>query len=379
MTADNRIPFNRPSLAGGELAHVEEAVLSGQLSGDGPMGARCEELLSEELAARVMLAPSATQALEMSALLLDIEPGAEVICPSFTHPSSINAFVVHGARPAFCDIRSDTLNLDERMIEERIGERTAAIVCTHYAGVACEMKELTAIAERRGVALVEDNAHGLFGSYRERPLGSFGRFAALSFHETKNVTSGEGGALVLNRSEDIARAQVIRHKGTNRTAFVRGEVGAYEWTDVGSSYLPSELQAAFLLGQLEQRDTLQARRRRIWDRYAEELAEWGGRHGVALPDVPEDRRHPAHLFHLRLPGRGERDALIDHLASFGILAVFHFQPLHSSPMGRRLDPGCPGLPVTEAAAAGLVRLPLFASLTEDEQSRVISAVMEFSP
>ena len=241
------------------------------------------------------------------------------------------------------------------------------------------MEELTAIAERRGVALVEDNAHGLFGTYRERPLGSLGRFAALSFHETKNVTSGEGGALVLNRSEDLARAELIRHKGTNRTAFVRGEVGAYEWTDVGSSYLPSELQAAFLLGQLEQRDTVQARRRRIWDRYAEELAEWGDRHGVALPDVPEDRRHPAHLFHVRLPGRGERDALIDHLSSSGILAVFHFQPLHLSPMGRRLDPGCPGLPVTEAAAAGLVRLPLFASLTEDEQSRVISAVMEFSP
>lgn len=377
---DSRIPFNRPSLAGDELAHIEEAVASGHLSGDGEMARRCEELLSAELGtARVLLTPSATQALEISAFLLDIEPGAEVICPSYTHPSSVNAFVVRGARPVFCEIRPDTLNLDERGIEERITERTAAIVCTHYAGVACEMEELAGIADRHGLALVEDNAHGLFGSYRDRPLGSFGRFAALSFHETKNVTSGEGGALVLNRDEDVARAEVIREKGTNRAAYFRGDVDAYAWTDVGSSYLPSELQAAFLLGQLERSDEVQSARRRLWDRYAEELAEWADGHGFELAAVPEDRTHPAHLFYLRLPRREQRDALIDHLSSRGIHAVFHYVPLHLSPMGRRLDPDCPPLPVSEAAADGLVRLPLFAGLTEDEQSRVIESVREFSP
>jgi dTDP-4-amino-4,6-dideoxygalactose transaminase len=375
-----RIPFNRPSATDTERRLLIEATESGRLSGDGAMAARCEELLSAQVgAARVMLTPSATQALEISALLLNMEPGAEVICPSFTHPSSINGFVVHGARPAFCEIRSDTLNLDERAVEERINDRTAAIVCTHYGGVGCEMDELSAIAERRGLDLIEDNAHGLFGSYRDRPLGSIGRFAALSFHETKNVTAGEGGALVLNRAEDVARAEVIRDKGTNRAAFFRGEVDAYEWTDLGSSFLPSELQAAFLLGQLERRDEIQSARRRIWDRYAAELSEWADGNGVTLPAVPEDRRQPAHLFGLRMPGREERDALIAHLDSRGILAVFHYLPLHLSPMGRRLDPDCPALPVTETTANGLVRLPLFAGLRDQEQSRVIDAVREFSP
>jgi dTDP-4-amino-4,6-dideoxygalactose transaminase len=374
------IPFNRPGDGELERRYLEEALDSRRLSGDGPMSRRCEELLSEELGgARVMLTPSATQALEISAVLLGLEPGSEVICPSFTHPSSINAFVTHGARPVFCDVRPDTLNLDERQVEARIGERTAAIVCTHYAGVACELDELGSLAERHGTVLIEDNAHGLFGAYRDRPLGTHGRFGALSFHETKNVTSGEGGALVLNRPEDAARAEMIRDKGTNRSAFFRGEADAYEWTDVGSSYLPSELQAAFLLGQLESRDPIQAARECIWDRYAAELADWAGDRGVELPAVPTDRRHPAHLFHLRLAGREKRDALIDHLASRGILAVFHYQPLHLSPMGRRLDPECPALPVTESAAERLVRLPLFASLGEDEQSRVIEAVTEFAP
>ena len=374
------IPFNRPGDGGLERRYLEEALDSRRLSGDGPMSRRCEELLSEELGgARVMLTPSATQALEISALLLGLEPGSEVICPSFTHPSSINAFVTHGARPVFCDVRPDTLNLDERQVGERLSDRTAAIICTHYGGVACELDELLSRAERHDAELIEDNAHGLFGAYRDRPLGTFGRFSALSFHETKNVTSGEGGALVLKRPEDVARAEVIRDKGTNRSAFFRGEADAYEWTDVGSSYLPSELQAAFLLGQLESRDRIQSARGRIWHRYATELAGWAGGLGVELPAIPADRSHPAHLFHLRLAGAEERDALIDHLASRGILAVFHYQPLHLSPMGRRLDPGCPPLPVAESTAARLVRLPLFASLTEDEQSLVIEAVTEFAP
>src|SRR3954451_21383356 len=380
MPPDSHIPFNRPSPGGGELSYIEEAINSGRLSGDGAMTRRCEGELSAELAGgRVMLTPSATQALEICALLLGAEPGWEVICPSFTDPSSVNAFVTHGARTVFCDIRADTLNLDERLVEERIGERTAAVVCTHYAGIGCELDALVSLAERHGTSLIEDNAHGLFGAYRDRPLGTFGRFGALSFHETKNVTSGEGGALILNDPQDVARAEVIRDKGTNRAAYSRGEVDAYEWADFGSSYLPSELQAAFLLGQLERRDRIQAARERIWDRYATELAGWADRVGVELPAAAGDRHHPAHLFHLRVSTREVRDALIEHLSSRDVLAVFHYQPLHLSPMGRRLDPGCPPLPVTESAAAGIVRLPLFASLTDEEQSRVIEAVMEFAP
>jgi dTDP-4-amino-4,6-dideoxygalactose transaminase len=226
---------------------------------------------------------------------------------------------------------------------------------------------------------VEDNAHGLFGRYRDQPLGTFSRFAAVSFHETKNMTAGEGGALVLNRAEDVARAEVLRDKGTNRAAFFRGEVEAYEWSDLGSSYVASELQAAFLRGQLERRDEVQAARHRIWDRYAEELADWASSHGVELPHVPADRRHPAHLFHLRMPGRRERDELIERLDSAGILAVFHYQPLHTSPMGRRLAPDGPRLPVTEETAERIVRLPLFSALTDEEQSRVIKAVKGYSP
>jgi dTDP-4-amino-4,6-dideoxygalactose transaminase len=327
----------------------------------------------------VMLTPSATQALEMAALLLELEPGAELVCPSFTHPSTVNPFVMRGGRPTFCDIRPDTLNIDERQVEELIGPRTAAIVCTHYAGVGCEMDELLAIADRHGIPVVEDNAHGLFGRYRDQPLGTFSRFAAVSFHETKNMTAGEGGALVLNRAEDVARAEVLRDKGTNRAAFFRGEVEAYEWSDLGSSYVASELQAAFLRGQLERRDEVQAARHRIWDRYAEELADWASSHGVELPHVPADRRHPAHLFHLRMPGRHERDDLIERLDSAGILAVFHYQPLHTSPMGRRLAPDGPRLPVTEETAERIVRLPLFSALTDEEQSRVIKAVKGYSP
>jgi dTDP-4-amino-4,6-dideoxygalactose transaminase len=362
------------------MAYVAEALESGRLSGDGPMARECERLLAEELSGRrVLLTSSGTEALEMAALLLDLDPGAEVVCPSFTHPSTVNAFALHGARPVFCDVREDTLNLDEARVEQLVGERTAAIVCTHYGGVACEMDELLAIGGRRGVELVEDSAHGLYASYGDRPLGTMGRFAAFSFHETKNVSSGEGGAIVLNSEEDERRAEEIRDKGTNRAAFFRGEVSKYVWTELGSSYLMSELQAAFLRGQLERGEAIQAERHRIWSRYAEELSDWAETSGVRLPHVPADRRHPAHLFHLRMRGRRERDGLIEHLASREILAVFHYLPLHLSPMGRRLSPDCPALPVTEAAADRVVRLPMFTGLTPEEQARVIEAVTEFSP
>jgi dTDP-4-amino-4,6-dideoxygalactose transaminase len=375
-----RVPFNRPSAGAEERRYIAEVLDSGRLAGNGQMTQECEAVLAEQLGAeRVFLTPSCTQALEMAALLLDLEPGAEVICPSFTHPSTANAFALRGAVPVFCDVRPDTLNVDERQLERLISERTAAIVCTHYAGVACEMDELMALCERHGLDLVEDTAHGLFATYRERPLGTMGRFGALSFHETKNVSSGEGGALVLTRAEDTERAEMVREKGTDRAAFFRGEVEAYTWTDLGSGYLPSELQAAFLRGQLERRSEIQAARQRIWDRYVEELRDWASRHRVELPTVPGDRQHPAHLFHLRTPERDQRDRLIEHLSSRGILAVFHYLPLHLSAMGRRLAPDGPALPVTESVAGRVLRLPLFADLEDDEQTEVIEAVTEFSP
>jgi dTDP-4-amino-4,6-dideoxygalactose transaminase len=375
-----RIPFNRPMAAGEEMSNIAEALESGHLSGDGPMTRRCEALLAEELGgAHIVLTSACTQALEMAALLLDFDPGAEIVCPSFTHPSTVNAFVMRGARPVFCDIRPDTLNIDERQVEGVVSDRTAAIVCMHYAGVACEMDELLAIGDRHGIGVIEDNAHGLFATYRDAPLGTLGRFGALSFHETKNVTSGEGGALLLNDQADIARAEVLRDKGTNRAAFFRGEVDSYSWVDLGSGYSVSELQAAFLRAQLERRDAIQAARHRIWDRYADSLGDWAKRNDVELPHVPADRRHPAHLFHLRMPGRKERDGLITHLGARGILAVFHYLPLHLSPMGRRLAPDCPPLPASESAAERVVRLPLFASLRDDEQTEVIEAVTEYSP
>jgi dTDP-4-amino-4,6-dideoxygalactose transaminase len=378
--ANIRIPFNRASAAGDELGYVAEALGSGHLAGDGPMARHCEALLAKEVGAeRAVLTPSATHALEMAALLLDFEPGAEIICPSFTHPSSVNAFVMRGGRPVFCDIRPDTLNINEELVEALASAGTAAIVCTHYGGVGCEMDELLAIGERRGVELIEDNAHGLYGTYGGRPLGTIGRFGALSFHETKNVTSGEGGALLLTSADDVERAEILREKGTNRAAFFRGEVESYSWVDLGSSSLVSEFQAAFLRGQLERRGAIQAARHRIWSRYAEELGDWAARHEVELPVIPEDREHPAHLFHLRMSGRRERDGLIEHLSGRGILAVFHYMPLHLSPMGRRLAPDCPPLPVTESAAERVVRLPLFAGLQPDEQSEVIEAVRGYSP
>jgi dTDP-4-amino-4,6-dideoxygalactose transaminase len=374
------IPFNRPTPIGDELRHIAEAIEKGELAGDGEMGRACEQILEDELEApAARLTPSCTQALEMAALLLDLQPGDEIISPSFTFPSTPGAFVAHGARPVFCEIRSDTLNLDESRIEGLIGPRTRAVVCTHYAGVGCDMDALGSVCERHGIELIEDAAHALFGTYRDRPLGAIGRFGALSFHETKNVTSGEGGALILNDPRDIERAEILREKGTDRTAFYRGEVSTYGWVDVGSSYLPSELQAAFLLGQLERRQEIQAVRHRIWDRYAAELAGWTDDHGIGLPAVPADCRHPAHLFHLMLPSRSARDSLIAHLKQRGILAVFHYLPLHLSRMGRRLAPDGPPLPVTESAAERIVRLPLFNGLSDSQQSRVIEAVTEFRP
>jgi dTDP-4-amino-4,6-dideoxygalactose transaminase len=368
--------FNRPGVTGREIEYMRQALDSGTISGDGPFTRRCHDLIERITGAtKALLTTSCTHALEMAALLLDIEPGDEVICPAFTFVSTINAFVMRGARPVFVDIRGDTLNLDETLLERAISARTRAILVVHYAGVACEMDAILGIAQRHGIPVVEDNAHGFFGAYRGRPLGSMGALATLSFHETKNVTCGEGGALLVNDPRYIGRAEIIREKGTNRSTFFRGEVDKYTWVDVGSSYLPSDMLAAFLLAQLEARERIQRRRHEIWACYRTSLADWAGARQVQLPAVPAHCDHPAHLFYLLMPSPHARTALITHMRSQQVLTVFHYQPLHLSEMGRRYG-GAPGqCPRTEDIADRLVRLPLYFQLTDDDQQRVIDGVV----
>jgi dTDP-4-amino-4,6-dideoxygalactose transaminase len=373
------IPFNRPSMASHELEYIAAAVRNGRISGDGEFTKRCHAMLEQELpGTRTLLTTSCTHALDMAALLLDITPGDEVIVPSFTFVSTVNAFALRGAVPVFADIRPDTLNIDEQQIPSLITARTKAIVAVHYAGVACEMDALMATAAAHGLAVVEDNAHGLFGRYRDRPLGTFGSLSALSFHETKNISCGEGGALVINDPALLARAEIIREKGTDRSRFFRREVDKYTWIDLGSSYLPSEILAAFLCAQLESRDAIQARRRRIWTAYDERLSGWSLREGVRLPVVPAHCEQPFHLFYLLLPSEPARRALIAHLAGAGAMAVSHYVPLHLSPMGRRLQRAPADCPVTESVSARLLRLPFFPTLTEEEQARIIGAITAWS-
>lgn len=369
------IPFNRPALAGGELAAMEDAIARGRLSGDGFYTRRCQEQLAELLGGgKVLLTTSCTDALELAALLLDVQPGDEVILPSFTFVSTANAFVLRGARPVFVDVRPDTLNLDEAQLAAAMSPRTRAIVPVHYAGVGCEMERILDIAGE--VPVIEDNAHGLFATWHGRPLGRFGALSTLSFHETKNVYCGEGGALVINHPALAERAEILREKGTDRSRFFRGEVDRYTWVDVGSSFLPSDLLAAFLSAQLAAWEATQRRRGEIWQRYALELADWAGRRGARLPVVPAGAVHPSHLFYLLLAEEAERDALIAHLKSRGVQAVFHYLPLHLSPMGRRFGGKEGDCPVTESASGRLLRLPLFSDLAVEEQGRVIAAVRE---
>jgi dTDP-4-amino-4,6-dideoxygalactose transaminase len=373
-----RIPFNRPSIVGSELAYVSEALERGHISGDGPFSRRCETLLEQALGApRALMTTSCTHALELAAALLEVQPGDEVIVPAFTFVTTAGAFALRGARIVFCDIRPDTLNLDERRLDSLVTERTKVIVAVHYAGVGCEMDAVLAVAERAGVAVVEDNAHGLFGRYRGRALGGFGVFAAQSFHETKNFTCGEGGALLINDERFVARSEVLREKGTNRKAFFRGDVDRYTWVDEGSSYVLSDLLAAFLAAQLEERHSIQAARRNIWLRYAEALREWAASVGATLPFVPPHCEQPYHMFYVLLPTLDYRTALIEHLKSRGILAVFHYLPLNVSPMGERHG-GRPGqCPVTEDVADRLLRLPFYTGLQAHVQADVIEAILEF--
>jgi dTDP-4-amino-4,6-dideoxygalactose transaminase len=373
-----KIPFNRPGFPESARAYLQEAVSSGHHSGDGSFTQRCHKLLEEQLGVpKALLTTSCTHALEMAALLLQFQPKDEVIVPSFTFVSTVNAFVLHGAKPVFADIRPDTLNLDESRIEALVGPRTKALVPVHYAGVGCEMDAIMKIARQYNLTVVEDNAHGLFGKYRGRFLGTLGALATQSFHETKNFSCGEGGALLINDDRLQERAEILREKGTNRSKFFRGQVDKYTWVDLGSSYLPSDILAALLLAQLEARETIQEKRQAIWLRYQQGLAGWAEAADVRLPVVPEHCEQAFHMFYLLLPSLEARQRLISHLREGGILAVFHYLPLHLSPMGAQWG-GSPGdCPVTESVSDRLLRLPFYNSMTESEQSRVVDAVINF--
>ena len=372
------IPFNQPAVTGREMALMQQAIANGHLSGDGAFTKRCHAILEAITGApRVLLTTSCTHALEMSMLLAGVGPGDEVICPDFTFVSSVNAFVLRGARPVFVDIRPDTLNLDERLVEAAVTPRTKALMVVHYAGVGCDMPALMAIATRHGLPVVEDNAHGLFGRIGGRALGSFGAMSTLSFHETKNLTCGEGGALVVNDPALVERAEIIREKGTNRARFFRGQVDKYTWVDVGSSYLPSDLLAAYLCAQLEARDTIQARRQALWAAYDAGLADWAAAQGVRRPVIPAGCEHPAHIYYLLLPTLDARTRLLAHLRERRILATFHYQPLHLSEKGRQFGGQAGQCPVTESVADRLVRLPVFFQLSDANQARVIDAIRAF--
>jgi dTDP-4-amino-4,6-dideoxygalactose transaminase len=373
-----RIPFNRPFATGNELDYIRAAIATPKFSGDGSYTAHCHTLLQQSLGIqKALLTTSCTHALEMAAFLLDMGPGNEIVLPAFTFPSTANAFVLRGARPVFVDIRADTLNIDEKRIEERITKHTKAIFLVHYAGVGCEMETIMAVARRHGLAVVEDNAHGLYGKYRDRYLGTYGELAAVSFHETKNITCGEGGALLINDARFIERAEILREKGTDRSRFFRGEVDKYNWVDIGSSYLPSDLLAAFLRAQLEHRDQIQSARQRLWENYMRELSGWATDNGVRLPTIPPECEQSYHMFYLILPSLDSRQALISHLSQREIFAVFHYLPLHLSPMGRSFGGREGDCPVTEKISQRLLRLPFYTSMTTTEQAQVIEAVREF--
>jgi dTDP-4-amino-4,6-dideoxygalactose transaminase len=370
-----KIPFNRPYTTGDEFGYIQQAIDNLHLSGNGPFTTRCSNWLQQRLGcARALLTFSCTSALEMAMLLADLQPREEVLLPSFTFPTSASAVALRGAVPVFIDIRSDTLNLDERLLEEAITPRTRAILPVHYAGVACAMNPILDIAARHDLTVIEDAAQGISATYRSRPLGTLGELGTLSFHETKNLTCGEGGALLINRSDWVERAEILQEKGTNRSQFLRGQVDKYTWVDLGSSFLTSEVNAAFLWAQIQHAQDILARRLAIWNTYHERLALLEEDGLLRRPIVPSDCAHNAHMYYLLLPSRAQRDQLIDALAALNIFALFHYVPLHSSFAGRHYGRTFGELPVTDRISDTLVRLPLFNALTDAEVERVCTAV-----
>lgn len=373
-----KVDFNRPVLLGRELEYIQQAIDNGHISGDGPFTKRCHTFLETTLGIpKALLTTSCTHALEMAAILLEIQPGDDVIIPDFTFVSTVNAFVLRGANPIFVDIRPDTLNLDESRLEPAITPKTRAIVPVHYAGVGCEMDAITEIASRHQLAIVEDNAHGLFGKYKGKFLGTFGSMASQSFHETKNFTSGEGGALLINDPALLNRAEVIREKGTNRSRFFRGQVDKYTWVDIGSSYLPSDILAAFLFAQFEQREKIQLHRQQVWEMYYLGLRNWARSHDVQLPYIPDHCEQSYHMFYLLLPTLELRQKLIAYLRERGVYSVFHYLPLHLSDMGQSFGGRIGDCPVTERVSDQLVRLPFHNALSSAEQEQVIDLLQQF--
>jgi dTDP-4-amino-4,6-dideoxygalactose transaminase len=375
----NFIPFNKPYLPEHGSKYVLEALKSSRHSGDGPFTERCHAVLEEVTGCqKALLTTSCTHALEMAAILLNIIPGDEVILPSFTFVSTANAFVLRGAVPVFVDIRADTLNINENLIERAITPKTKAIVVVHYGGIGCEMNKVCEISKRYNIPLIEDNAHGLFGKYHGRPLGSFGNFATLSFHETKNISCGEGGALLINDPLMVERAEILREKGTNRSQFYRGNINKYSWVDIGSSWLPSDILAALLYSQLEVCDETQLHRRNIWNSYHIGLHDWAEKNRIRQPVLPQGCESAWHLYYLLMPSNEKRDALIKYLQSNEINAVFHYLPLHLSTYIRNSGLKQLTFPVTENASKCLIRLPLWRGLTDEELHKILNTLQQFS-
>lgn len=372
------IPFNKATFNGRDLEYFARAVEGDHSSGNGPFTRRSEELLEEiHQGGKALLTTSCTHALELSARLLDLQPGDEVIVPSYTFVSTASAFMWNGARPVFADVDYRTLNIDADSVESLITDRTRAICIVHYAGVGAQPESFVDLARKYGLSLIEDNAHGLGASHNGQVLGTFGSMSTLSFHETKNITCGEGGALIINDPALVERAEILREKGTNRTNFLRGQVDKYTWVDNGSSWVISDLLASLLTGQLERIQQINADRVALWNRYFDLLQDWALTSDVTLPHVPSGAQHTGHMFHIRFKNQETRDSFIDHMKQRGITAVFHYQSLHKSPVGVILEEDTRPCPNSDCASETLVRLPMFAGLSVDNQTSVISAVLDF--
>jgi dTDP-4-amino-4,6-dideoxygalactose transaminase len=373
------LPFNRPSMAGREMELLRDTLTAGHWSGNGAMTQQAEHMLARlHDEHTVLLTTNCTHALELAARLANTMPSDEVIVPAYTFMSTASAFALTGARPVFVDVLPDTLNLDPDLVREAITDRTAAIVTVHYAGIADRVDELADMAQENMVPLIEDNAHGLGGRYQGRTLGTFGDLSTLSFHETKNISCGEGGAIVINDDRLVARAELLREKGTDRARFMRGQVDKYTWRNVGSSWVPSDLLAALLVGQLERFDAIQANRMTTWTTYDEALQEWATRLGVRQPVVPQESDHSAHMYYLHMVDLDQRTRFIAHMRKASIVCTFHYQSLNTSPQGRLFNGQTGQCPVAESAADTLVRLPLFNDMTDTERSRVIDTALQFT-